>query len=439
MNRRTFLKTSSLAGASLPLFNIGVAGASPNGKLNHASFGASGMANGDINNIAGNENVNLVAVAEIDSSRLGKLKEKYPDVKVYKDWRVLLEKEHKTLDSVNVSTPDHMHGPIGITAMQLGLHVYGQKPLAQNLYESRRMVEVAKETGVATQMGIQLSSGAYERLATRMVQDGVVGKIKEVHLFSNKKWGDPNPLPERVDPVPESVDWDLWCGVGPKVDYLKGYYHPGNWRKRLDFGTGTLGDMGCHIYSVMFGALGVRAPISVKSTGEVPNATNWAINERFEYIFPGSNVTEGKTIKVTWYDGDHRPPEEFKTMFGEKMPNQGTIFVGTNGILLAPHGGRPVPYPREDFADYQYPKLAPRKHYDDFVAAARGEDVEPIADFIEYGGPLTETVLLGGLASRFPNEILKWDAKKLRFTNSKAANAFIRRQYREGWEVKGLS
>ena len=387
ISRRTFIRNSALAGATLPLFNIGVAGASPNEKVNHAGFGAAGMALSDLKNFKGSDFFNLVAVAEVDDNRLTKLLEIFPDVKVYKDWRVLLEKEHKNLDSVNVSTPDHMHAPIGVTAMQMGLSVYGQKPLAQTVYETRRMADVARKTGVVTQMGIQLSSGVYERLAVRLIQDGVVGKIGEVHVFSNKTWGDSKPRPNRTDPVPPGLDWDLWCGVAPKPPYLAGYYHPGNWRRRLDYGTGTLGDMGCHIYSPMFGALGLKAPLSVTSTGGVPNAHNWAVNERFEYVFPGNNLTSGKTVKVFWYDGAQRPPEFFKEMFGEKMPTQGSIFVGSKGLLLAPHNGRPVPYPREKFADIRYPKLTPRNHYRDFLDAVRGESVKPIADFVDYGGP----------------------------------------------------
>lgn len=438
-NRRSFIKNTTIAGASLPLFNIGVAGASPNEKINHASFGAAGQAFSDLSRISRSEQVNLVAVAEVDDTRLGKVLEAFPKVRVYKDWRVLLEKEHKNLDSVNVSTPDHMHAPMAVTAMNLGLHVYGQKPLAQTLYETRRMAEIAKERGVVTQMGVQLSSGTYERLAVKMIRDGVIGKVKEVHIFSYKTWGDPSPLPDRVDPIPESLDWDLWCGIAEKRPYIDQYYHPGQWRKRLDFGTGTLGDMGCHIYSPMFHALELKAPLSVKSIGGVPNKTNWAVDEKFEYTFPGNKYTAGKTVKVTWCDGDLLPSQEIREMFGEKMPRQGGVFIGTEGVLLVPHGGLPVPYPREKFAEYRYPKFPARNHYKDFVAAVRGEDVKPIADFYEYGGPLTETVLLGSLASRFPNETLEWDAANLRFTNNKAANGFVRREYRKGWEVEGLS
>ena len=438
-SRRTFIKTTALSGAALPLFNIGTAGAAPSEKLNHASFGANGMAWSDINSLTRKGNVNLVAVAEVDSNRLGKVKEAFPKARIYKDWRILLEKEHKNLDSVNVSTPDHMHAPIAMTAMSLGLHVYGQKPLAQTLHETRRMAMAAKQTGLVTQMGVQVSSTTYERLTVRMIQDGIIGKVKEVHMFCGKSWGDPNPLPDRSDPVPENLDWDLWCGVAKKRPYISGYYHPGNWRKRLDFGTGTLGDMGCHIYSPMFHALKIGSPLAVRSVGGVPNETNWAVNEKFEYLFPGTKYTKGKTIKATWYDGAERPPQEVQDQVGGSVPSMGCVFIGTKGALLAPHMGLPKPYPLEDFVDYRYPKFPARDHYQDFIKAVRGEDIKPIADFVTCGGPLTEIVLLGALASRFPNKTLKWDAKELRFTNKTAANEFIRSDYRDGWAVKGLS
>lgn len=439
-SRRNFIKKSAVVGAGLPLFNIGVAGASPNEKLNHASFGANGMAYSDIMSLTRGDTVNLVAVAEVDTSRALRVKEAFPDVRIYQDWRELLDKEHASLDSVNVSTPDHMHAPIAVSAMNLGLPVYGQKPLAHTLHETRRVAKIAKERGLITQMGTQLTSSTYERLAVRMIQDGVIGKVKEVHMFSNKSWGDPNPRPEKSDPVPETLDWDLWCGTGPKPDYISGYYHPGQWRKRLDYGTGTLGDMGCHLYSPMFAALGVKAPLAVRSIGGEPNDHNWAVNEQFEYIFPGTEYTVGKTVKVTWYDGSLRPPQEIGELVDGNIPGQGSVFIGTKGTLLAPHMGLPVPYlNRGIFERSSYPKLKARNHYTDFINAVRGEDVKPLADFHEYGGPLTETVLLGGLASRFPNEILKWDAAKLRFTNNDEANTFIRTEYRAGWEVKGLS
>lgn len=437
--RRNFIRNAAVAASGVSLFNIGSSGeVAANSKVYHASFGAGGMALADIKNLMSHPNIEIVAVAEVDENKLPALKEILPNARVYKDWRVLLDKEHKYLNSVNVSTPDHMHAPIGITAMQMGINIYGQKPLAHTLYETRRMIQVAKEQQVVTQMGVQLASSAYERITAQMIRDGVIGKVSEVHMFSHKTWGDMKPRPKRSDPIPKGLDWNLWLGTAETRSYIKDYYHPFNWRARLDFGTGTLGDMGCHIYSPMFQALGVRYPLSVKSTGNQPNATNWATDEAFEYTFPGNDLTANDTIKVYWTDGDLRPPQKFQEMFTEKMPKQGSIFIGTEGILLQPHGELPVPYPRSRFVDYKYPRIRPRKHYNDFVDAVRGESVQPIADFVRYGGPLTETILLGALSSRFPEQTLEWDSKNLRIKNLEPANEFISKEYRKGWEVVGL-
>ena len=438
-NRRDFIKTTVLAGASLPLFNIGRAQSPPNSVIRHASFGAAGQARRDIGNMVGN-GAQLVAVAEVDDAQLALLQKAHPDqpFKVYKDWRELLDKEHRNLDTVNVSVPDHMHAPIGLTAMRHGLHVYGQKPLTHTVHEARQMTKTAQETGVVTQMGVQFTTTQYERMTVQMVQDGVVGKIKEAYVFSHKTWGDPDPLPARTDPVPAGLEWDLWCGVAAARPYIDKYYHPKQWRKRLDFGTGTLGDMGCHIYSPMYRALGVGAPIWVKSVGGTANETNWAVNEKVVYLFPGSKYTADETIKVEWCDGEHRVPQEYLAMFGDKMPQQGCVFVGTEGVLLQGHQALPVAYPRENHQDYRYPKLPPRDHYTDFLKAVQGEKVTPLANFIDFGGPLTEAILLGSIATRFPQETLRWNTEKLQFENNPEANQYLRKDYRKGWEVAGL-
>jgi len=436
-NRRSFIKSSAAATAALPLFHV--RGAQVKERINHASFGAAGMAWSDINSLCLRDRVNMVAVCEVDPGRLGNVKKNFPNAKIYSDWRELLDKEGKNLDSVNVSTPDHMHAPIGVTAMNMGLHVYGQKPLGHEVYECRRMAEIAREKNLVTQMGIQLASTYNERFVEAIIHGGAIGKVKEVHTFSGKKWGDMNPKPATKDPVPEGLDWEQWIGVAPMTPFIKGYYHPGQWRRRLPYGTGTLGDMGCHIYSPMYRSIGVGAPLTITSTGTQPNKDNWAVNCSFEYIFAGTEFTAGKTVSVTWYDGDKRPPQAVADEVGGKLPSQGNVFIGTEGVLLAPHGGRPKLFPEEKYADFKFPKLEARDHYQDFVNAVRGEDVKPIADFVDYAGPLTETILLGGLASHFPGQTLKWDEKKLRFTNNDEANKLVRRDYRKGWEVDGLS
>src|SRR5262245_2863934 len=225
--------------------------AAPNETLNHASFGANGMAWGDIGALAKSKYLKLVAVAEVDLARAAKVKKDFPDVKVYQDWRQLLDKE-KDLNSVNVSTPDHMHAPITMRAIQRGLHVYTQKPLTQTVYEARQLTLAARQRRIVSQMGIQIHSHAVHRTVVAIIQAGAIGKVREVHSWSGKHWGDRNPRPNQKDPVPQGLDWNGWLGVAGERPFIRGYYHPSEWRKRLDFGTGTFGDMGCHILDPVF-------------------------------------------------------------------------------------------------------------------------------------------------------------------------------------------
>jgi len=273
----------------------------------------------------------------------------------------------------------------------------------------------------------------------RLIQDFAIGKVKEVHTWSNKKWGDTSPMPTQADPVPEGFDWDLWLGVCAKRPFIDhAWYHPSNWRKRLDFGTGTFGDMGCHIYDPVFKALALTAPVSVRSEGPAPNEHSWAIDAVIHYVFPGTTYTEGSTVKVTWYDGDAQPPKDVQALLGEhKMPEQGSIFIGTKGVMVLPHVDKPILLPTEQFKDHSLPQITGNDHWAQFVDACLGKG-RTAANF-DYAGPLTEAVLLGSVATRFPQTTLQWNAQKLKFTNPKEANHFVRRKYRQGWEIKGLS
>lgn len=349
----------------------------------------------------------------------------------------MMEKE-KGLDSVNVSTPDHMHAPMAMSAMQLGYHVYGQKPLAHDIYECRRLTTVARERNLVTQMGIQIHSSWVYRLGVRLIQDLAIGKVREVHTWSNKKWGDPGPMPSRTDSVPEGFNWDMWLGVCEKRPFIgEGWYHPGNWRKRLDFGTGTFGDMGCHIYDPVFKALDLTAPLSVRSEGPAPNSHSWAIDAVIQYVFPGTKYSEGETVKVTWYDGDAKPPQDVLALLGEtRVPDQGSIFIGTKGVLVLPHVDKPVLLPADQFKDYPMPQVSGDDHWGQFVDACLGK-AKTAASF-GYSGPLTEAVLLGSVATRFPQTTLEWKADALLFSNLDEANQYVRRKYRQGWDVKGL-
>src|SRR4051812_44390038 len=247
--RRSFLKAAGTTALAAPFITRQLLAQSPNSVLRHASFGASGQAWSDIRELTKFSELKLVAVAEVDLNRTVELKKRFPDVKIYQDWRKLLDEEGKNIDSVNVSTPDHMHAPIALSAMQLGKHVYCQKPLAHDVFETRVLTRYAREKKLITQMGIQIHSQSEYRLAVALVQSGAIGKVKEVHTWSNKKWGDLGAPPAPTATVPEGFNWDLWLGGVSKRPYIGDtYYHPENWRKRLDFGTGTFGDMGCHIY-----------------------------------------------------------------------------------------------------------------------------------------------------------------------------------------------
>jgi hypothetical protein len=430
--------------------------ATPSGVLRHASFGASGMAANDIQALCSNPFVKLVAVADVDLNRTAQIKETYPDVRVYQDWRQLLDKEQGNIDSVNVSTPDHMHAPIALSAMQLGKHCYCQKPLAHDLYETRVLTKFAREKRLVTQMGIQIHSYKVYRQAVALVQSGAIGKVKEVHTWSSKKWGDLGAPPTASDPIPEGFNWDLWLGGCAPRPYVKGYYHPGNWRKRLDFGTGTFGDMGCHIFDPVFEALALTAPLSLRSEGPAPDKWNWAINANIRYIFPGTKYTEGKTVAVTWYDGDARPPAEIQALIKspideaaggnrktrdakkskEYPDNQGSVIIGTAGVLHIPHVAAPKLFPLEKFKGFELPQLDQGHHWTLWAEACMNGG-KPGANF-DYSGPLTESVLLGSVAVRFPKTTLEWNAAKLQFDNEKSANQFVRRPYRKGWQVAGL-
>jgi predicted dehydrogenase len=433
ISRRAALKGLAAAGLAAP-FAFRLHAAAPSDTLYHASFGAAGMAGSDIGALTASKNLKLVAVAEVDLARAAEVKKRFPEVKVYQDWRELLDRE-KGLNSVNVSTPDHMHGPITMRAMQQGLHVYTQKPLTQTIHEARQLRRVAREKKLVTQMGIQIHSHPVHKTVVATVQAGPIGKVKEVHSWSGKKWGDRSPRPDRSDPVPASLNWDFWLGVAAERPFIAHYYHPGEWRKRLDFGTGTFGDMGCHILDPVFTALALTAPKSVRSEGGSANADNWGLDSQVRYVFPGTAYTT-ETLTLTWYDGDRRPPAEVKALVGGKLSDQGSIYIGAEGVLYSPYIADPVLFPADKSRDVKLTRVGGDNHYLQFVEACRGNG-KTSAPF-DYSGPLTESVLLGCLATRFPGETLEWDAVNLKVANSAAAIACVRRRCRKGWEVEGL-
>lgn len=437
VSRRAFLRLAGAAGLGAPFLASDLIARPPSRLLGHASFGAGGMAWEDIQQLVRTGQVRLEAVAEVDLKRAAAVRKAFPQARIYQDWRKLLDREARHIDSVSVSTPDHMHAPMAMSALQLGKNVYCQKPLTHDLWEARKLAEYAGARRGVTQMGIQIHATSFYRMAATLARAGAIGRIKEVHCWNSGSWGDAAARPDTVDPVPEEFDWDLWLGVCARRPFIgKEYYHPFYWRRRLDFGTGTLGDMGCHLLDPVFMALGLGAPNSVRSEGVPPNAWNWPVDAQVHYVFPGTAYTADPTLPLTWYDGARKPPPEVRALLeGDDLPGTGSLWVGTQGVLVLPHVARPMLYPDAKFKDLKLPEIAEKNHWGEYVDACRGQG-RTTAGF-NYSGPLTEAVLLGTIALRFPQATLHWDSRRLAFAEP-GANPFIRRAYRAGWSVRGL-
>jgi predicted dehydrogenase len=437
MTRRSALKAAAGAALAAPfLYRKGLS-APPSETVRLMAVGAGGRGAADIAEFAGSKAFQLVAFADVDPGRAAGTAKNWPHAKIYTDYRKMFD-DMKDADAVSVSTPDHTHAPAAMRALLLGKPVCCQKPLTHSLYEARQLAKVAAEKKLVTQMGIQIHSAAFHKAVVKIIQDGTIGKVKEVHSWSGKNWGDAKPLPNRIDPVPAGLAWDNWIGTAADRPYIGGgYYHPENWRRRLDFGCGTFGDMGCHILDPVFGSLALTYPLSVKAESGAPTATNWGVNCLVKYIYPGTKYTTDR-LALTWYDGDKRPGDEVKKLVPVKqLSGQGSIFIGTEGVFYTAYNeGRNYLFPTEKFKDFQHPKFGTDNHFAQFVEAVRGNG-QTSAPF-SYSGPLAELVLIGCLATRFQNETLAWDSAAMKVTNVAAANQFVRNTYRKGWEVEGL-
>lgn len=440
LSRRTFLKSMAAAGVAMPLILPRLSLAKPaNSRLQHAAVGVQGQGGYDLNMIFSSEKVDVVALCDIDENNLKKTAETFPNARLYRDWREMLDKEEKNIDSVSVGIPDHMHAPVAMTAIRMGKHVYVEKPLTHEIYEARKLTLAARDKGVATQMGNQIHSHDYYRTAVLWLQEGAIGKVKEWHSWSGAVFTtEDKKRPVGEDPVPPNVDWNLWLGVSPVRPYKEKVYHPFWWRCWRDFGGGAVGDFGCHIFDPVFTALNIGAPLTVTAQTECVSDEVWPAWTEASYVFPGTKLTVGKTIAATWRDGGKQPAVETSPHLPKdfKMPGSGSMVIGEDGTLIIPHVGEPKLYPLEKFDKYPVPELETINHYHQFVEAALGNG--GTGSNFDYAGPLTEAVLLANIAGRFPGQTLEWDAKKLKVTNHKEANAYIRRRYRRGWKVRGL-
>jgi predicted dehydrogenase len=407
-----------------------------NGKLRYVAIGTGRKGQDDLNNISASPRAEVVAICDVDHSQemFGWAAEKFPKAERFDDFRRLLDKAD-LFDAVSVSTPDHMHAPIAVAAMQLGKHVFCQKPLTHTVAESRRMREVAESKHVITQMGNQIQSTVAYRTAVKLVHDGVIGKVREVHAWesSEMEWLPKNSHPEGADPIPKTLAWDLWLGVAPERPYKEHLYHPKNWRGWQDFGGGELADFGCHILDPVFMALGLTAPISIEAEAPKIDDQIWAPMSTVSYVFPGTARTVSETLPVTWYDGHrHKPQRKVLGLPRDvRIPHAGSVMIGEKGTMLTPHWDIPKLFPQEKFADFKMPEVDEINHYTSWVDACLG-DGKTFSNF-SYAGPLAETVLLGVVAIRFPKEQLQWNAEAGEFSHHADATARLTKQYRAGW------
>jgi predicted dehydrogenase len=435
--RRTFLKSlaASTATAMSAVSYRQVLGA--NERLRVASVGTGGKGWSDLTNIAKSPAVEVVALCDIDSTEnhLGRAAKAYPLAKVLEDWRRLLDVP-TMFDGLIVSTPDFMHAPIALPAMQLGKPVYCQKPLTHSVHEARQMRLAAKRYGVVSQMGNQIQSHSAYRTAVAWVHQGKIGLAKEVHSWQGgtPQWRIANDRPSDSDAVPSTLRWDLWQGVATERPFKYKIYHPFNWRHWRDYGTGQLGDFGCHILDPVFNALALTAPLSVWAIAPDIHPEIWTDSSTVRYRFPKTAYTEG-SINLTWYDAvGIRPPRDLFADIpdSQALPAAGSIIVGTKGSILIPHVAAPKLFPEERFAGQEVQTIDGVDHYVQWADAARGSG--QTTSHFEYAGQLTETVLLGTVAIRNPGTTLHWDAEKLAITNSQEANSLLRKTYRSGWE-----
>ncbi|MBN2320661.1 MAG: Gfo/Idh/MocA family oxidoreductase [Acidobacteria bacterium] len=461
-SRRTFFKSmAAVSGAMIvPRYVLGGPGyQAPSDRVNIATVGyAHGMGT---HNTTACENENIVALCDVDESEAARarieqseINLKFPNARKYLDYRKMLE-EQKDIDAVIVATPDHTHAVVAMAAMQLGKHVYVQKPLTRTISETRALVKAARKYKVITQMGNQGHSGEGVRLIEEWIADGAIGKVREVHCWTNRPiWPQGMPRPTDTPKVPEGLDWDLWIGPSPMCPYHPAY-HPFSWRSWFDFGCGALGDMACHVMDAAYSVLKLGYPSSVTAytahqmvempgedgqgmmTVRMDNKDSYPMASVVHYTFPARSE-ELPAVKLHWYDGGILPerPEELEP--NRRLPPSGTIFVGDKGKLMcATYSESPRLIPESRMQEYQRPaETIPRiqgSHEQNWIDAIKG-NAGAVSNF-DYSGPFTETVLLGCLGLLFPARKLEWDAAYMRVSNLEEANEFVQHHYRSGWSL----
>ncbi len=451
--RRQFLQAAAVASSAFALVPRSVLGGPgqkpPSEKLNIAGVGVGGMGRSNLKQCAAE---NIVALCDVDQNYAAKTFQEYPKAKTYRDYREMLDQQ-KDIEAVIIATPDHTHAPIAMAAMRAGKHVYVQKPLTYSVHEARTLTETARQQKVMTQMGNQGHSGDGTRLVCEWIQAGVIGTVREVDAWTNRPvWpqGIEVERPKETPPVPAGLDWDRWLGPAPYRPYHPAYV-PGNWRAWCDFGTGSLGDLGCHILDAAFWAMKLKYPRSVEGCISTYWHDLWKKTEPRHETFPRSTIVryqfperEGlPLLKLTWWDGGMMPARPDILEADEELGDSdgGLIFRGEKGVLICGcYGRNPRVFPESLRGQLSsIAKCIDRipggidGHEKDWVRACKGG--KPASSNFDYSGPLSEMVLMGNLAVRFPNQQLLWDGENMQVKNNKEANNFVRRKYREGWSL----
>jgi predicted dehydrogenase len=448
-SRRGFLAGTSAVAFGftiVPRHVLGGAGyLPPSETVNVAGIGAGGMGGGDIATHSKN-GANIVALCDVDEERAAGIFQSFPKARRYKDYRELIDKEAKHIDAVTVGTPDHIHAVASMAAIRAGKHVYCQKPLTHTLFECRELTKAAKAAGVATQMGNQGHATEGSRLTNEWIQAGIIGEVREVHVWSDragKLWKQGIGRPTDTPPVPSTLDWNLWLGPIRERPYHPAYA-PVSWRGWRDFGTGALGDMGCHIIDHPVWALGLGAPTVVEASatldgsfldGNRPNVETYPIAAIITFDFPARGPLP--SVRMTWYEGGLMPPSPPEMLAGRRLPDNGVLYVGNKGKMYhGSHGGMPELLPA---ALHEQAKTVAKTmarspgHYEEWLLACKG-GATPVSNF-GYSGPLTEIVLLGVLALRAPGTRIEWDSTNLKVKNAQELNQFLHTEYRKGWTL----
>ncbi len=439
-NRRQF--NAALAGTAAGLFAAPafLSGQDLNSKINIAVIGAGGRGRSDTNGVSSE---NIVALCDVAEKSLNQAAKKYPKARKEVDFRKLFD-HSKEFDAVVVATCEHTHAMATMRALKHGKHVYCEKPLTHDVYESRQIRLAAREAKVATQMGIQIHSTENYRRVVEVIQSGAIGPVREAHVWVGRAWGwqseeaakrnkdrvSVRERPQNTDPIPEGLHWDLWLGPAPARPFNKVYYPGPKWYRWWDFGNGTMSDLGSHYNDLPFWALKLNDPLTIEASGPPPHPeiAPASMQATYEFAARGDMVP----VKMTWYQGENKP-EIWKQ---KKIPQWGSghLFIGDKGMLLSDYG-KYVLLPEDQFADFKRPDpTIPRvaSHYADWLDACRN-GTQASANF-EYSGILTEANHLGNVAYRIGKK-LQWDPVNMRATNAPEADALIRCPYREGWEL----